>query len=38
MRNQEIIKIDFILSLLKSNNQKLFNEIILAKKIKCGLL
>ena len=34
MRNQEIIKIDFILSLLKSNNQKLFNEIILAKKNK----
>ena len=34
MRNQEIIKIDFILSLLKSNNQKLFHEIILAKKNK----
>ena len=34
MRSQEIIKIDFILSLLKSNNQKLFNEIILAKKNK----
>ena len=34
MKDQEVIKIDFILSLLKSNNQKLFNEIILAKKNK----
>ena len=34
MKDQEVIKIDFILSLLKSNNQKLFHEIILAKKNK----
>ena len=34
MKDQKVIKIDFILSLLKSNNQKLFHEIILAKKNK----
>ena len=34
MKDKEVIKIDFILSLLKSNNQKLFHEIILAKKNK----
>ncbi len=34
MRENEFIEIDFILSLLKSNNQKIFHEIILAKENK----
>ena len=34
MKNQEFIEIDFILSLLQPNAQKLFNEILIAKKNK----
>ena len=34
MKDNEYIEIDFILSLLKSNNQKIFDEIILAKRNK----
>ena len=34
MREEDFVEIDFILSLLKSNNKKIFNEIILAKKNK----
>ena len=34
MKKNELIEIAYILSLLKSNNQKLYNEIILAKKNK----
>ena len=34
MQEDEFIEIDFILGLLKPNAQKLFNEIILARKNK----
>ena len=34
MKEEYFVEIDFILSLLKSNNKKIFNEIILAKKNK----
>ena len=34
MREEDFVEIDFILSLLKSNNKKIFDEIILAKKNK----
>ena len=34
MKEEYFAEIDFILSLLKSNNKKIFNEIILAKKNK----
>ena len=34
MKEEEFIEIDFILSLLKSNGKKIFNEVILARKNK----
>ena len=34
MRDEDYVEIDFILSLLKSNNKKIFDEIILAKNNK----
>ena len=34
MREKDYVEIDFILSLLKSNNKKIFDEIILAKNNK----
>ena len=34
MNNNDLLELNFILSLLTSNNQKLFNEIILSKKNK----
>ena len=34
MREDEFIEIDFILGMLKPNAQKLFNEVILARKNK----
>ncbi len=34
MKEEYFVEIDFILSLLKSNNKKIFNEVIIAKKNK----
>ena len=36
MKEHEFIEIDFILGLLRPNAKKIFDEIVLAKKIKCG--